>query len=100
MSGPGKGARPCLRPEKQNPDGTLRDGAFWVVREWPCKISTGCPTEDRASAKRAVGKHLLDKYKPNHARVRDPSEILIADDYAFTAFGPATMMHTGAPTSR
>jgi len=99
MSRPGKGARLWLRPEKRNPDGTLRERPVWVIRDGPRKISTGCPPEDRASAKRAVGKQLADKYKPNHAGVRDPSEILIADDYAFATFGLATRMQPAASTS-
>ena len=80
MSRPGKGARPWLRPEKRNPEGTLRERAVWVIRDGPRKISTGCPPEDRAGAERALGEHLADKYKPNRARCRHPSEILIADD--------------------
>ena len=66
MSRPGKGARLWLRPEKRNPDGTLRERAVWVIRDGPRKISTGCPPQDRAGAERALGEHLADKYKPNH----------------------------------
>jgi hypothetical protein len=51
----------------------------WVIRDGPRKVSTGCPPEDRAGAERALGEHLADKYKPNRARGRHPSEILIAD---------------------
>jgi hypothetical protein len=79
MSRPGKGARLWLRPEKRNPDGTLRERAVWVIRDGPHKISTGCPPEDRSGAERALGEHLADKYKPNRAGGRHPSEILIAD---------------------
>ncbi len=53
MSRPGEGARPRLRPEKRNPEGTLRER-----RDWPRKISTGCPPEDRTGAERALGKDL------------------------------------------
>jgi hypothetical protein len=80
MSRPGKGARLWLRPEKRNPDGTLQERAVWVIRDGPRKISTNCPPEDRPGAERALGEHLADKYKPNRAGGRHPSEILIADD--------------------
>jgi hypothetical protein len=79
MSRPGKGARLWLRPEKRNPDGTLRERAVWVIRDGPRKISTGCPPQNRAGAEGALGEHLADKYKPNRAGGRHPSEILIAD---------------------
>ncbi len=79
MSRPGKGACLWLRPEKRNLDGTLRERAVWVIRDGPRKVSTGCSPEDRAGAERALGEHLADKYKPNRARGRHPSEILIAD---------------------
>jgi hypothetical protein len=77
MPRPGKGARPSLRREKRNPDGTLRERAVWVIREGPRKISTGCAPEDRTGAERALGEHLTE---PNRARGRHPSEILIADE--------------------
>jgi hypothetical protein len=80
MSRPGKGARLWLRPEKWNSDGTLQERAVWVIRDGPRKISTNCPPEDRPGAERALGEHLADKYKPNRAGGRHPSEILIADD--------------------
>ena len=79
MSRPGKGARLWLRPEKRNHDGTLRERAVWVIRDGPRKISTGCPPQNRAGAEGALGEHLADKYKPNRAGGRHPSEILIAD---------------------
>ena len=79
MPRPAKGARLWLRPEDRNPDGTLRKRAVWVIRDGPRKISTGCAAEDRAGAERALGEHLADKYQPNRARGRHPSEILIAD---------------------
>ncbi len=79
MSRAGKGARLWLRPEKRNPDGSLRERAVWVIRDGPRKISTGCPAQDRAGAERALGEHLADKYKPNRAGGRHPSDILIAD---------------------
>jgi integrase len=79
MSRPEKGTRLWLRPEKRNPDGTLRERAVWVIRDGPRKISTGCAPQDRAGAERALGEHLADKYKPNRAGGRHPSEILIAD---------------------
>jgi integrase len=79
MPRPGKGCRLWLRPEDRNPDGTLRKRAVWVIRDGPRKISTGCATEDRAGAERALGEHLAKKYQPNRARGRRPSEILIAD---------------------
>jgi hypothetical protein len=79
MLRPGKGARLWLRPEKRNPDGTLRERAVWVIRDGPRKISTGCPPQDRAGAERALGEHFADKYKPNRAGGRYPSDILIAD---------------------
>jgi hypothetical protein len=80
MSRPGKGARLGLRPEKRNPDGALQERAVWVIRDGPRKISTNCPPEDRPGAERALGEHLADKYKPNRAGGRHPSEILSADD--------------------
>jgi hypothetical protein len=80
MSRPGKGARLWLRPEKWNSDGTLQERAVWVIRDGPRKISTNCPPEDRPGAERALGEHLADKYEPNRAGGRHPSEILIADD--------------------
>lgn len=79
MSRPEKGARLWLRPEKRKANGTLRERAVWVIRDGSRKVSTGCPPEDRAGAERALGEHLADKYKPNRARGRHPSEILIAD---------------------
>jgi integrase len=79
MPRPGKGARLWLRPEVRNATGTLRERAVWVIRDGPSKISTGCATEDRAGAERALGEHLANKYRPNRARGRHPSEILIAD---------------------
>jgi integrase len=78
MSRPGKGARLWLRPERRNGDGTLRERGVWVIRDGPRKISTGCPAEDRAGAERALGEHLANKYQPNRARGRHPTEILIA----------------------
>ena len=74
-----KGARLWLRPEERNPDGTLRKRAVWVIRDGPRKISTGCVTENRTGAERALGEHLSDKYQPNRRRGRHPSEVLIAD---------------------
>ena len=79
MPRPAKGARLWLRPEERNSDGTLRKRAVWVIRDGPHKISTGCAPENRASAERALGDHLANKYQPNRARGRHPSEILIAD---------------------
>jgi hypothetical protein len=80
MSRPAKRAGLWLQPEKRNPNGTLRERAAWVIRDEPGKISTGCPPEDCAGAERALGERRADKYKPNRARGRHPSEILIADD--------------------
>jgi integrase len=79
MPRPAKGARLWLRPEKRNTDGTIRRRAVWVIRDGPRKISTGCAAEDRASAERALGAHLADKYRPNRGGGRHPAEILIAD---------------------
>ncbi len=79
MPRPGKVARLWLRPERRNANGGIRERAVWVIRDGPRKISTGCPAEDRAGAERALGEHLADKYQPNRARGRHPSEILIAD---------------------
>jgi hypothetical protein len=55
MSRPAKGARLWLRPEKRNPDGTLRERAVWVIRDGSRKISTGCPAQDREGAERTCG---------------------------------------------
>jgi integrase len=79
MPRPAKGIRIWLRPEERNPDGTLRKRAVWVIRDGPRKISTGCAAQDRAGAEQAVGEYLANKYEPNRARGRHPSEILIAD---------------------
>jgi integrase len=79
MPRPAKGIRLWLRPEERNADGTLRKRAVWVIRDGPRKISTGCAAEDRACAERTVGEYLANKYQPNRARGRHPSEILIAD---------------------
>jgi integrase len=79
MSRPAKGARLWLRPEERNLDRTLRKRAVWVIRDGPRKISTGCAPKDRASAERALGEYLANKYQPNRVRGRHPSEILIAD---------------------
>ena len=65
MPRPAKGARLWLRPEERNSDGTLRKRAVWVIRDGPHKISTGCAPENRASAERALGDHLANKYQPN-----------------------------------
>ena len=79
MPRPAKGTRLWLRPEERSPDGTLRKRAVWVIRDGPCKISTGCAPADREGAERAFGEHLANKYQPNRKRGRHPSEILIAD---------------------
>jgi len=79
MPRPAKGIRLWLRPEERNADGTLRKRAVWVIRDGPRKISTSCAAQDRAGAERAVGEYLANKYQPNRARGRHPSEILIAD---------------------
>jgi integrase len=79
MPRPAKGIRLWLRPEERNPDGTLRKRAVWVIRDGPRKISTGCAAQDRAGAERTVGEYLANRYQPNRARGRHPSEILIAD---------------------
>jgi integrase len=79
MPRPAKGIRLWLRPEERNADGTIRKRAVWVIRDGPGKISTGCAAQDRAGAERAVGEYLANKYRPNRARGRHPSEILIAD---------------------
>jgi integrase len=79
MSRPGKGARLWLRPERRNTDSTLRERAVWVIRDGPRKVSTGCLAEDRASAERALGEYLANKYQPNPARGCHPTEVLIAD---------------------
>ena len=68
-----------MRPEERKADGTLRKRAVWVIRDGPRKISTGCAAQDRARAERVVGEYLANKYQPNRARGRHPSEILIAD---------------------
>jgi integrase len=79
MSRPSKGARRWLRPEKRNPDGTLRERAVWVIRDGSRKISTGCPPEDIEGAERALGEYLASKYQPNRGRKRRPDQVLIAD---------------------
>jgi integrase len=79
MSRPAKGARLWLRPEKRNPDGTLRERAVWVIRDGSRKISTGCATQDAEGAERALGDYLVSKYQPNRGRKRHPDQILIAD---------------------
>src|SRR6516225_8287046 len=79
MPRPAKGIRLWLRPEERNADGTLRKRAVWGIRDRSRKISTGCATEDRDSAERALGEYLASKYQPNRTRGRHPSEILIAD---------------------
>lgn len=79
MSRPAKGIRLWLRPEERNANGTVRKRAVWVIRDGSRKISTGCPAQDRAGAERAVGAYLANKYQPNRARGRHPTEILIAD---------------------
>jgi integrase len=73
MSRPEKGARLWLRPEKRKANGKLRERRVWVIRDGSRKVST------RAGAERALGEHLANKYKPNRARGRHPSEILTAD---------------------
>jgi hypothetical protein len=65
MSRPGEGAGPWFRQTPTNPWRSL----FFEV---PSRRSHG--------AERALGEHLADKYKPNRAGGRHPSEILIADD--------------------
>jgi integrase len=79
MPRPAKGIRLWLRPEERNADGTLRKRAVWVIRDGPRKISTGCTAQDRADAECVVGEYLANKYQPNRARGRHPSEILIAE---------------------
>jgi integrase len=79
MPRPAKGARLWLRPEERSSDGTLRKRAVWVIRDGSRKISTGCAPKDRAGAERVLGEHFANKYQPNRARGRHPSEILIAD---------------------
>jgi hypothetical protein len=79
MPRPAKGIRLWLRPEERNTDGTLRKRAVWVIRDGSRKISTGCAAQDRTGAERAVGEYLANKYQPNRARGRRPTEILIAD---------------------
>jgi len=79
MPRPAKGIRLWLRPEERNSNSTLRKRAVWVIRDGPCKISTGCAAEDRAGAEHALAEYLANKYQPNRARGRHPSEILIAD---------------------
>jgi integrase len=79
MSRRGKGAHLWLRPERRNPDGTLRERAVWIIRDGRRKISTGCAAEDREGAERALGEHLASKYQPNRGRKRHPTEIRIAD---------------------
>jgi integrase len=79
MSRPTKGARLWLRPEKRNPDGTLRERAVWAIRDGKCKESTGCAADDREGAERALCNYLASKYQPNRGRKRHPSEILVAD---------------------
>ena len=79
MSRPGKGARLWLRPEKRNPDGTLRERAVWVIRDGPRKISTGCPPA-RSRGRRARARRAPRRQIPAQpCRGRHPSEILIAD---------------------
>ena len=79
MSRPAKGARRWLRPEKRNPDGTLRERAVWVIRDGSRKISTGCAAEDVEGAERALGEYLANKYQPSRGRKRSPDQILLAD---------------------
>ena len=79
MSRPTKGARLWRRPEKRNPDGSLRERAVWVIRDGSRKISTGCTSEDCTDAEPALGDYLASKYQPDRGRKRHPSEILVAD---------------------
>jgi integrase len=79
MSRQSKGSRLWLRPEKRNPNGTLRERAVWVIRDGSRKISTGCTAQDREGAERALCDYLASKYTPNRGRKRHPDEILIAD---------------------
>jgi integrase len=79
MPRPAKGARLWLRPERRNPDGSIRERAVWLIRDGSRRISTGCVAANRAGAERALGEHLARKYQPGRSRGRHPTEILIAD---------------------
>jgi integrase len=79
MSRPAKGARLWLRPERRNPDGTLRERAVWVIRDGSRKVSTGCAAQDAEGAERALGDYLASKYQPNRGRKGHPDQTLIAD---------------------
>src|SRR5215471_7532330 len=79
MSRPTQPERLWLRPEKRNPDGTLRERAVWVIRDGPRKKSTGCAKEDRVGAAKALAQYVASKYTIPRERNRHPSKILVLD---------------------
>lgn len=82
-----KGPRLYLRPAR--PDkGQL---AAWVIRDGAREVGTSCGPGDRAGAEVALGDYLVQKHAQagpadaDRGRVRDPSQVLIADVLALYA---------------
>lgn len=83
MPRPSKGPRLYLRPARPE----KRQEAGWVIRDGSRELGTGCGPDDREGAEVALARYIIDKHATQNAagraadrdRVRDPSEILIAD---------------------
>lgn len=64
MPRPAKAIRLAWRAESRRPDGSLRNGGVWVIRDGGRVISTGCGADDRAGAESALAAHIAGRHDP------------------------------------
>jgi hypothetical protein len=60
-------------------DGKIRTHATWVILDGGKEIGTGCRSEDREGAERALAAYIASKHEPSRRKAQDIGEILIAD---------------------
>jgi integrase len=68
-----------LRSARRNPDKRLTHKARWVIRDGTLEVSTGFGVSESEQAHTALGHYIIDKYKPQRERGRDPASIPVAD---------------------
>lgn len=93
MPRPSKGIRLWLRRERKDSKGRVRP-ATWIILDGSKHISTGCGSEDREGAHKALTDYLASIYCPE-AGQRDPARLEVNDVLA--VYGREQAPHAAAP---
>ena len=93
MPRPSKGIRLWLRRERKDSKGRVRP-ATWIILDGSKHISTGCGSEDREGAHKALTNYLASIYRPE-AGQRDPARLEVNDVLA--VYGREQAPHAAAP---